>query len=162
MGIVRVAVVSRMDRKTKRNEHMSILKNFDIDSIRKARARKNATGGVDLEAGLRQLSPDIEKLKVGETAQIEIPNDTGLRKFVMSITAKLNNLTPKNGKWEGRQFRVVSDSEKYVYVQRAEDLKGAAIVERKRGGGGRPKGSGKAAANTNAGAAGGEPERVRA
>lgn len=112
-------------------------KDFDFDAIRKERARKAASGGVDLETALRQISPDIEKLKVGQTAQIPIAKGTGLRKFVMSITAKLNNLTPKGAPWEGRQFRVISDGADNVYVQRGEDTKNAPVRER-RGGGRKP------------------------
>lgn len=122
---------------------MTILKNFDLDSIRRERARKAAGSGVDLVAGLSAISPDIEKLKVGETAKLQIPNynktdkdghPVELRSFVMSITAKLNNLTPRGGDWEGRTFKVLSDGERYVYVQRGPDLKGGDIPERKRAG----------------------------
>lgn len=120
-------------------------KDFDFDAIRKERARKAASGGVDLETALRQISPDIEKLKVGQTAQIPIAKGVGLRKFVMSITAKLNNLTPKGAPWEGRQFRVISDGADNVYVQRGEDTKNAPVRER-RGGGRKPA---SAAASTN-------------
>jgi hypothetical protein len=112
-------------------------KDFDFDAIRKERARKAASGGVDLETALRQISPDIEKLNVGQTAQIAIPKGTGLRKFVMSITAKLNNLTPKGAPWEGRQYKVISDGEGYAYVQRGENTKSAPVRAR-RGGGRRP------------------------
>lgn len=122
---------------------MSILKNFDLDTIRRERARKAAGSGVDLVAGLNAISADIAKLGVGDTAKLEIPNykntnkdghPTELRSFVMSITAKLNNLTPRGGDWEGRTFKVISDGERYVYVQRGNDLKGKDIPERKRSG----------------------------
>lgn len=116
---------------------MTILKNFDLDSIRKARARNAARSGVDLVTALAAISPDIEKLKVGETAKLEKPADMGLRKFVMQITAKVNNLVPKGGQWEGRQYDIVSDGESLVYVQRGEDLKGNDIPVRARRGGGR-------------------------
>jgi hypothetical protein len=142
--------------------NMTILKNFDLEALMRDRARRAAGGGVDLEAGINQISPDIAKLKIGETAQITIPNASALRKFVMSITAKLNNLTPKGGKWEGRQFKVVSDGEKFVYVQRAPD--NANPVVRKRGnGGGRRKAVAAAASGTGAAqVSGGETEKVRA
>lgn len=120
-------------------QNAQILRNFDLDTIRKARARKAASGGVDLVEGINQISPSIERLKSGETVKLEIPGGKdNLRKFVMSITAKLNNLTPAGGHWEGRTFDVVSDGEANVYVQRGNDLKGAAIpVRKRRGGGGR-------------------------
>lgn len=115
-----------------------ILKNFDLDAIRKERARKAANGGIDLEQGLNQISPEIGQLKVGETVQLDIPGGKPeLRKFVMSITAKLNNLTPQGGKWEGRSFDVISNGEDTVYVQRGPDLKGKDIPVRNRRGGGK-------------------------
>lgn len=115
---------------------MAILKNFDLDEIRRKRARMAAGSGTDLVAGLNEISPDIAKLKVGETAKIEIPKGQTVRKFVMSITAKLNNLVPVGGQWEGRDYGVLSDSEEgVVYVQRGEDRKGDAIPTRNRGGG---------------------------
>lgn len=139
---------------------MTILKGFDIDSIRRDRARKLAGSGVDLVAALAQISPEIAKLNVGDTARIEIPNyknvdkegrPVELRKFVMSITAKLNYLTPQGGDWAGRQFKVISDSERYVYVQRGEDLKGNKIPVRSRRGG-RPAGSGTNTSNASSNA----------
>lgn len=124
----------------------TILQNFDLDSIRKARARAAASGGVNLVDGINQISPEIGKLKVGETAKLPIEGGkANLRKFVMSITAKLNNLTPKGGDWEGRQFKVVSDGEAFVYVQRGTDLKGNAIPVRARRGGARKASAEKAA-----------------
>jgi hypothetical protein len=120
-----------------------ILKNFDLGELRRKRARQAATGGVDLVSAIDTISPDIGKLKVGETVQLTLPGKNaderknGLRKFVMSITAKLNNLTPRGGAWEGRVFDVASDGEEFVYVQRGPDLKGDAIPQRKRRGGGR-------------------------
>jgi hypothetical protein len=119
---------------------MTILKNFDMDALRRERARKAASGGVNLVDGINQISPDIGKLKVGETAALPIPAGSTLRKFVMSITAKLNNLTPAGGDWAGRTFKVASDGETTVYVQRGED--GEAVVRNRRGGG---KGNRKAA-----------------
>jgi hypothetical protein len=156
--------------RTNRNEeerNMSILKNFDIEKIRKERAKKLAGGAVDLVAAINEISTDIAKLNVGETAKIAIPEGQGLRKFVMSITAKLNNLTPKGGAWAGRQFKVISDGEKFVYVQRGEDNK--APVERRRGnGGGRRKavapaeGAAAVAEGGEATVSAGETEVVRA
>lgn len=108
-------------------------KDFDFDSIRRARARKGAST-TDLVAAINAIAPDIEKLKVGETARIDITGDKAdpnrNRKAVMAITAKLNNLTPKGGKWQGKVFRVISD-EDYIYVQRG---KNEEPKERKRGG----------------------------
>lgn len=121
---------------------MGVIKNFDMDALRKERARKAASGGVDLVAGLKEISPEIETLKVGETAQVEIPGKTldekkaNLRKTVMSITAKIGNLTCQGGEWEGKSFDTVSDGEKYIYVQRGNNLKGDDIPVRRRGGGG--------------------------
>jgi hypothetical protein len=112
---------------------------FDIEAFRRERARKAALGGVDLVSALNQIAPDIEKLKVGETAQLDIPEGKkGLRKFVMSITAKLANLTPKGGDWEGRTFHVVSDGEATLYVQRGEDDPNPK-ARKKASGGGRPR-----------------------
>jgi len=125
---------------------MTILKSFDIDALRRQRAARAASGGVDLLAGINQISPDIEKLKVGETAQINIPKGIELRKFVMSVTAKLNNLTPKGGQWEGRTFKVASDPDNgHLYVQRGENVK-EPVVRKRGNGGGRPR---KAAAETS-------------
>lgn len=130
---------------------MTILKNFDLDSVRKERARKAASGGVNLVDAINQISPEIGNLKAGETAKLPIPSGQSLRKFVMSITAKLNNLTPKGGDWEGRTFRVVSDGEANVYVQRGEDAKGNAIrVPNRRGGGRRPAAAASGAAVSTA------------
>lgn len=117
---------------------MTIIKGFDLEALRRERARNAARSGVGLVEGLREISPDIEKLKVGETAKIAIPEGTGVRKFVMGITAKLNNLTPKGGEWAGRSFDIANDGAGHVYVQRGEDV---TPVERSRGGGGRRKAS---------------------
>lgn len=117
---------------------MSILKNFDLDKLRKERARKGTT--TDLVAGLNQIAPDVAKLNVGETAKIKIPEGVSTRKHVMAITAKLNNLTPKGAAWEGRRFKVLSDGIEFVYVQRGEDLAKKDIKARNRGrAGGRRK-----------------------
>lgn len=132
-----------------------ILKNFDLDTIRKARARKAAAGGVNLVDGINQISPLIGNLKVSDTVKLAIPADAGLRKFVMSITAKLNNLTPKGGDWEGRTFKVVSDGEGSVFVQRGPDRRGNDIPTRARRGGGR-----KPATAATGGASGGKTETV--
>lgn len=111
---------------------MTILKNFDIEALRRQKARKAASGGVSLVDAINEISPDIAKLKVGETAAVAVPKGIKLRVAVMNIVAKLNNLTPKGGEWEGRDYAVVSDGEATVYVQRGEDLK--EPVERKRRG----------------------------
>lgn len=120
---------------------MTILgKDFDFDAIRRARQRKNQVP-VDLVGELNKIAPDIAALKAGETARIGIASiakvlnvsdtdENRTRKAVMAITAKLNNLTPKGGKWQGRTFRVISD-ENYIYVQRGKNVE---PVERKRGG----------------------------
>jgi hypothetical protein len=114
---------------------MSILKNFDMAALRAERARNAARGSVSLVEGLKQIAPEIEKLKVGETAKLAIPgfgsDENATRKFVMSITAKLTNLTVRGGDWEGYQFDVASDGQGSLYVQRGEDLKGKNIRERK-------------------------------
>ena len=117
---------------------MSILKNFDMNELRLERARRAARGSVSLEDGLRQIAPEIEKLKVGETAKLDIPNfgndDNATRKFTMSITAKTSNLTAKGGAWEGRFFDIASDGMGALYVQRGKDLTGKDIkVRAKRG-----------------------------
>lgn len=108
-------------------------KDFDFESIRRARQRKNAST-TDLVAALNELAPDIANLKVGQTARIDITGDKSdknrNRKAVMAITAKLNNLTPLGGKWEGRVYRVISD-EDYIYVQRGKNEEPKA---RKKGG----------------------------
>jgi len=115
-----------------------IIKGFDLDAIRKSRARLAASGGVDLVSAIDAISPLIGKLAVGETILLPIPEGSSKRKFVMQITAKLNNLVPKGAPWEGRTYKVLSDGENGVYIQRGEDAKEA--VERKRGnGGGRRK-----------------------
>jgi hypothetical protein len=105
---------------------MTILKDFDLDTIRKARARRAASGGVDLVTGLRNISPEIEKLQPGQTAKLPVGGDANdknrFRKAVMNITAKLNNITVQGAEWEGRVYRVVSDGEDSVYVQRGDDL----------------------------------------
>jgi hypothetical protein len=113
---------------------MSILKNFDMDALIKARAR-NSVGAKDLEGELRQLAPEIEKLNTGETAKMKIPAGLDSRKFIMQITAKVSNLTPKGGAWEGRKFKIAGDGAEFVYCQRLAD--GKAEVRKRGGGGGR-------------------------
>jgi hypothetical protein len=49
----------------------------------------------------------------------------------MGITAKLNNLTVAGADWAGRQFKVISDGEGHVYVQRGPDLAKNAVRTRK-------------------------------
>jgi hypothetical protein len=134
---------------------MTILKNFDIDALRKSRARASSKP-VDLVAGINEINPDIARLKVGETARLDIPKDIKLRQFVMAVTAKLNNLTPKGAPWEGRTFKTASDPDAgYLYVQRGENV---TPVVRKRGtGGGRRK-----AAPASGSAPARETETVRA
>lgn len=104
-----------------------VLKNFDMEALRKERARKAASGGVDLEDAINQIGDGaIAKLNVGETAQIPLEGDESdpnrVRKNVMNITAKVNNLTYAGAPWAGRQYKVMSDGEEFVYVQRGEDL----------------------------------------
>lgn len=115
---------------------MTILSNdFDFESIRKARARRAASGGVDLATALDSISPEIGKLKAGQTAKLpvggEATDKNRFRKAVMAITAKVNNITVKGAPWEGRVYRVISDGVDSVYVQRGDDLKASAIRERK-------------------------------
>jgi hypothetical protein len=130
---------------------MTILKNFDMDALRRERAKKAARGGKDLVEALRQISPDIENLKVGDTAKIAIPEGVGLRKFVMSITAKLNNLTPKEAPWAGRTFAIANDGAGNVYVQRGKD-ETPRVVKRGGGGGRKPKASTPATSTSESGA----------
>lgn len=136
----------------------SVIKNFDMDAFRRQRAAKQAAGGVDLVEALKGISPEIETLKVGETAVVDIPGrnltekQAGLRKAVMSVTAKLSNLTCKGGKWEGRTYDTVSNPEKgVIYVQRGSNLKAEEIKERKRGGR-KPKAETNASTETQDGA----------
>lgn len=127
-----------------------IIKGFNLDDIRKKRARLNASNGVDLLTALRAINPDIEKLNVGDTLPIKVEKRENLRKTVMQIVAKLSNLTPKGGDWAGRKYDVVSDPETLiVYVQRGED---GEPVERKRGTG-RPPASENSEASEAAAAA---------
>lgn len=121
-----------------------ILDNFDMAALRAERARRNARGNVSLTEGLRQIAPEIEKLKVGQTAKLEIPGyeadpKGSVRKYVMAITAKVSNLTVKGGEWEGRNFEIANDGAGALYVQRGKDLKGSDIPVRNRRGGGRKK-----------------------
>jgi hypothetical protein len=113
---------------------MTILKGFDFDELRRNRARRAASGGVDLVQAIGAISPDIEKLKVGDTAQIAIPKDVTTRKFVMQITAKLNNLVPAGAPWAGRDFKVAHDGQGNVYVQRGEDVKTPVTRKRRQAG----------------------------
>ncbi len=120
---------------------MAILKagEFDLDALLKARSRKATSGGKTVLEAINEDYPEIGQLRVGQTARIDVPKVDGkpaIRKTVMSITAKLNNLTPKGGEWAGKVFKVISDGEQYVYVQRFKNLAEDQIVERKRGGGG--------------------------
>ena len=105
-----------------------IIANFDMEAMKKARAAKfGAKGPTDLEGELRKISPDIELLKVGETAIIDIPTKAvdgknPKRSFIMSVTAKLNHLTKAGGKWAGRNFDPLSDpGAPLLYVTRVAD-----------------------------------------
>lgn len=114
-----------------------IIDGFDMAALRKSRVQN--TNKTDLVAALREISPEIEQLKVGQT--VEIPTTkVNLRKTVMQITAKLNHLTCQGGQWAGKSYDVASDSESKVYVQRNKQLKADEIpVRKKGGGGGRPR-----------------------
>lgn len=115
----------------------SIVSNFDMAQLRKAKARKAATGSADLVASLREIAPSIEVLKVGQTAKIAMPKTSPngkdpTRQFVMSIVTKLNNLTAAGREWAGRKFDSLSDDSKsFFYVTRLPD---GEAKERKSGG----------------------------
>lgn len=123
-----------------------IIANFDINSLRKARARQAANGNVNLVEALKGIAPQIELLAVGQTARIPMPKSSPngkdpTRQFVMSIVTKLNNLTAKGREWAGRRFDSMSDETKeFFYVTRLED---GEPKERKQGTGRK----GKAATN---------------
>ena len=117
-----------------------IIKGFNLDEIRKRRARLNASNGVSLIDGINAIDSRIGELKPTETIKVAVPKDMGKRKMVMQIVAKLSNLTAKGGDWAGRKFDVVQDpQDDVVWVQRGADV---TPKERKRGtGGGRPAAS---------------------
>lgn len=113
-----------------------VLKNFDMEALRKERARKAASGGIDLESAIAEIGGGaITRLNPGETAQIPLEGDASdenrVRKNVMNITAKLNNLTYAGAPWAGRQYKVMSDGEEFVYVQRGDDLPKSKHRQRK-------------------------------
>ncbi len=106
----------------------NMLSNFSMDELRKKKARKAATGTTDLISTLREMSPAIELLAVGQTAKIAIPKVAAKegkdpkRSFVMGITTKLNNVTMKGREWAGRVFDTASDDTgEFVYVARLPD-----------------------------------------
>lgn len=132
---------------------MSILKSFDMEALRRKRAAQQSRANpADNIEGLNQIAPEIARLAVGETAKVKRPEGIEMRKFVMSITAKLSNLTPKGAPWAGRVYDTLSDNEEgatgVVYVQRGPD--GEPKVRKRGRTGGRRK-----AAETPAHAAGG-------
>lgn len=131
----------------------TILTKFDMDALRKKRAAKTAKSDpAALIEGLKQISPTVEKLEIGQTAKIRIPEGVKVRAFVMSITAKLSNLTPKGAPWEGRTYDTIADPDDgehgIVYVQRGPD--GEAKVRKRGRTGGRRKPVEVAGASTNA------------
>lgn len=108
---------------------------FDIAALRKS--RNAAKAKVDLVGELRTISPEIEKLKVGETVMISGVAKGEIRKTVMGITAKLSHLTSKGGDWAGKAYDVASDGDAgRVYVQRKPNVPADQVPERKKGGGG--------------------------
>lgn len=108
---------------------------FDINALKKSRAANKAK--IDLVAGIREISPEIEKLLVGETCVIEGVEAANIRKVVMQVTAKLSHLTAKGGDWAGKAFQTASNADEgKVYVQRGPNVKPENLVERKKGGGG--------------------------
>lgn len=105
----------------------SIIAGFDIEKLRKSRARQAANGNTDLVEALRKITPAIELLQIGQTAKIPMPKESAngkdpTRQFVMSIVTKLNNLTSLGREWAGRKFDALSDENKeFFYVTRLED-----------------------------------------
>lgn len=115
---------------------MAILKSgeFDMAALKKSRQKKATR--VDLLGGLRQVSPEIEQLKVGQTAEISGVKADSIRKTVMAITAKLTHLTANGGEWAGRKYEVASDADSgKVYVQRQTGVKPEEAPVRRTGGG---------------------------
>lgn len=123
----------------------NILANFDINALKKEKARKSVSG--DLEEALNKISPAIALLSVGQTARVPFPDQSNKRSFVMSITAKLSNLCAAGRKWAGRDFDTVSGDDGILYVARLPDLDEPKV---RKTGGGRKKGSGKAASGKSA------------
>jgi hypothetical protein len=112
-----------------------VLKSFDMDALRRKRSAASAKADpTALITGLNQIAPEIAALNVGETVRIPLPEGIAMRGFVMSITAKLSNLTPKGAPWAGRTYDTLSDADAgergVVYVQRGPD---GEAKERKRG-----------------------------
>jgi hypothetical protein len=116
----------------------AVLGNFSMDDLMKKKTRASNNGTSDLVGALRKISPYIEKLAVGQTAKIKMPEPgqdgkDPKRAFVMSVVTKLNNLTAKGREWAGQKFQAASDPEgQFLYVARLED---GEPVERKTGGG---------------------------
>ena len=130
---------------------MGIIKGFDMNALRKS--RQKAAAKQDNVAAIREISPEIEQLKVGETAVIEGITADNARKMVMSVTAKLRHLTAKGGEWAGKAFDTASDPDSgKLYVQRKSNVPEAEQKEirvgrgRPKGSGNKPKADGKAAA----------------
>lgn len=121
---------------TKGSQETGIIKGFNLEDIKRKRARLNASGGVDLVTAINAIDPRIAELKPTETIKVASTPDN-LRKTTMGIVAKLSNLTCAGAPWAGRKFDVVSDpDDNVVYVQRGMD---GEAKERKRGrAGGRP------------------------
>lgn len=110
--------------------------NFNMEDLKKKKARKAATGTVDLVAELDKIAPAIGLLKVGGTARIPVPKGDVFRKgkggvekkldplrsFVQSIVTKVNSVTQKDHPWSGRVFDIVSDdSKEFLWIARKED-----------------------------------------
>lgn len=119
---------------------MAILKNGEIDLVALRKSKAKTANKTDLVAGLRQVSPEIEQLKVGQTATIENVSKANIRKVVMSVTAKLSHLTAKGAEWAGRKYETASDADAgIVYVQRQTGCKPEDAPVRRTGGGRRTK-----------------------
>lgn len=120
----------------------NILSNFNLDELRKRKARAAATGSADLVSALNTISPAIALLQVGQTAKIAIPKSVAggkdpKRSFIMGIVTKLNNLTQKGREWEGKVFDTLSDPEgDFAYVARLDDTDTPHV---RKSGGGRKK-----------------------
>lgn len=134
--------MTKAQSKTKTQEKSGIIKGFDMNELRRKRARSSRTG-LSLVEGLDEISPEIALLDVGDTAKIYVDGErkdgkaVNLRKTTMQIAAKLRFLTCQGGEWEGRDYIVASDGSDNVYVQRGEDLPEDQIKPRVAGGRGR-------------------------
>ena len=120
-----------------------ILDNFDFAGLKRKKQRIASNGASDLVAALAAINPDIQNLKVGQAAKILIadkaPDGTPIsrRGFIMSITAKVSNLCAAGREWAGRHLEASAvPGDDYVYVYRYEDRE---AIERKKGGGRKPK-----------------------